>query len=258
MRKSGTPAKNDADGRAAAITFARIKAPNGLRTFSRVYENLLASDLSGRSRIILCCGASDGEGVTTVISGLAIAAAEGQIGQILLIDGNFRKPRICNLFGVSGGGGMSELLSGANMDTVSPRVWEVQSPSPEGLVYGRIDHGALLCKTSIPNLWIMGAGRVVENHLQMLEPPKFYKCLQELLEVYSFIFIDGPAVNVYPESILYASQVDRTLLVVRANVTRRPVVQKAVSKLSEVGCKKIDVILNRRVFAIPQFVYKLL
>ncbi len=217
-----------------------LLSPRVRRIFSSVYGNLLASSGAAPPRAVLVCSASEGEGVTTVSAGLAIAAADklavgraGKgLGQVLLIDGNFHRPGVGNIFGVPHGKGLADLLLGG--------------AGPD----------ALTRKTTVPDLSIMRAGVVVGDHIRAMEPPKLRELLQELVPSYRFILIDGPAINAYPESILYAPQVDRVLLVVHSGVARGPVVGKALAKLSVVGCTKFEVILNRRRYAIPNTVYR--
>ncbi len=102
----------------------------------------------------------------------------------------------------------------------------------------------------------MGAGIIPPAPIQALEPMKFRGLLEKLGRFYQFILVDGPPINVYPESPLYASQVDRVLLVVHAGKTRVPVVAKALAKLAAAGCDNVEPILNRRTFVIPQAIYE--
>jgi Mrp family chromosome partitioning ATPase len=164
--------------------------------------------------------------------GLAAAAAGKRVGQVLLIDGNCHRPGVCTAFGVSAEGGLGDLVAGA------------------------MNADAVIKKTAVPDLSVMGVGVMPGDHIRVLAPPKFLSCLEQLTSNFQFILVDGPAVNPFPESTLYASSVDRVLLVVHAGVTRSPVVAKALARLSAAGCEKVDIILNRRTFAIPQAIYK--
>ena len=49
---------------------------------------------------------------------------------------------------------------------------------------------------------------------------------------------------------------DRVFLVIHAGETRAPVVTAALSKLAANGCDKVELLLNRRIFPIPQWIYK--
>lgn len=48
----------------------------------------------------------------------------------------------------------------------------------------------------------------------------------------------------------------RIFMVVHAGETRAPVVTAALSKLAANGCDKVELVLNRRTFPIPQWIYK--
>lgn len=210
----------------------KLLTPEARGLFSGIYSNLLASAGATRPRTVLVCSASDGEGATTVAAGLAIAAAEKRAGQVLLIDGNCHSPGVCESFGGAEGNGLGDLLAGS------------------------MDASAVVRKTTISDLSVMGPGVMPGDYIRALEPPRFRSLLERLASTYQFILVDGPAINTYPESGLYAYQVDRVLLVAYSGVTRGPVAAKALAKLSAAGCDKVEVVLNHRTFAIPQAVYK--
>ncbi|MCI0407289.1 MAG: CpsD/CapB family tyrosine-protein kinase [Acidobacteria bacterium] len=219
-------------GAAPGEALRKLLAPEARRLFTGIYGTLLASAGGTHPRFVLVCSASDGEGATTVAAGLAVAAAERRSGQVLLIDGNCHSPAVCHTFGVSDGDGLGDLLAGT------------------------MEAGAVVRKTAIAALSVMGAGVIPGDHILTLEPPRFRGLLERIASNYHFILVDGPAINAHPESVLYASQVDRVLLVVHAGVSRGPVVAKALAKLSPAGRSKVEVVLNRRIFAIPQAIYK--
>ncbi|MBI4527270.1 MAG: CpsD/CapB family tyrosine-protein kinase [Deltaproteobacteria bacterium] len=208
--------------------FEKLLRAESRRVFSTVLSNLAGG--STRPKTVLVCSASKGEGATTVGIGLALAAADKRAGEVLLIDGNFHSPTASKVFRMEDGG-LAEYLAG---DLANPGIK----------------------RTAIPALSLLASGRIRGDHIQGMETPKFRILLDKLSPLYQFILVDGPAINAHPESVLYAPQVDRTLLIIHAGETRGPVVRNALSKLSAAGCNKVGVILNRRSFAIPQSVYK--
>jgi len=224
-------AQPPADSVEAVSPIEKLLAPEARRVFSGIYGHFLASAGSS-SKAVLVCSASSEEGATTVAAGLAIAAAEKRANQVLLIDGNCHSPKASEVFGLTDRKGLSDLLG------------------------GNIEASLSVSKTNIPNLSLIGAGITPGNHIQALEPPKFRVLLDKLAGIFQFILVDGPPINAYPESLMYASQVDRVLLVIHAGVSRGPVVAKALSTLSAAGCDRVEVVLNRRTFAIPQKLYK--
>jgi capsular exopolysaccharide synthesis family protein len=220
-----------ADAVEAVSRIEKLLSPEARRLFSGIYGHFLASAGSS-SKAVLVCSASSGEGATTIAAGLAIAAAERRANRVALIDGNCHSPKVSEAFGITGRRGLSDLLAGS------------------------LDASLGVSKTDISNLSLVGVGTTPGNHIQALEPPKFRALLDKLAGTFQCILVDGPAINTYPESLLYASQVDRVLLVIHAGVSRGPVVAKALSTLSAAGCDKVEVVLNRRTFAIPQKLYQ--
>jgi capsular exopolysaccharide synthesis family protein len=209
----------------------KLRSREARNVFSGIYEHLLASANGTQPRTVLVCSASGGEGGTFVAIGLALAVAEEGARQVLLIDGNLHHPQICEAFGVADNVGLGNLLAGsANIRTAGQR-------------------------TSIANLSVMGVGGSLPEYIRALEPPKFHHLLEELAARYQFVVVDGPSIQAHPESLRYAPQVDRVLLVTQAGKTRVPVLARALAKLSTAGCDKVEFILNRRTFVIPQSIY---
>jgi len=214
------------------VTLQRLYGPEARQVFMGIYNNFLLTAGDAPEKSLLVCSANLGEGATTVALGLATAAAEAQGQPVLLIDGNFSHPEICSIFGLPELYGFGDLLA------------------------GRIDAKSMIKPSPIPNLQVMEAGVAPLNHVKMLESPALKNLLDRLAAVYALIIIDGSPINAFPESVFYAAQVDRVLLVVHAGITRVQVVSTALSKLKTGGCRKIDLILNRRTFPIPPWIYR--
>ncbi len=215
-----------------AFDISKLYSPEAQRIFASVYDNLLLSAGETPIKSVLICSADPGEGSTTVALGLGLAAAAKQNGPILLIDGNFHDPCVCQALKLTDLYGLGELIT------------------------GRVESHKAVIQRSSTGLFAMGTGIMHPNHLSDLEPPKFKTLLNRLSEDYSLLIVDGPPVNMHPESILYGSQVDQVILAVYAGVTRVPVLSKALSKLTASNCKKVDLLLNRRIFPIPDWIYQ--
>jgi len=222
--------------------FPKLLELKAHQAFSRIYENLVTSAPFAPSKSILLCGSSRGEGATTVACGLSIVIAHRTDGKVLLIDGNCHNPGVFDLFGLSR---QEKTAAGAEKAQSESTLVDVPGAASVPLV-----------QAHLPNLFVMKPAWYPESSVHALEPYRFKQTLARLLEDYAFIVVDGPPVNSYPESVLFASQLDRVLLVLQAGVTRAPVVANAVERLRQAGCQRIDIVLNRRSFAIPLAVYK--
>ncbi len=221
-----------ADESASPDHFRRLAEPAARQIFAGIYQNMALMAEARAAKSILVCAANRREGATTVALGLALAAAEQQTDPVLLLDGNFHAPQICEVFGLAEATGLGDLIAGL----VNPM--------------------AVVRKTPAANLWVLGAGVAHPGQVKNLEPPNLQDLLQVLAQQFPLVIIDGPALNHYPESVLYAAQTDHTFLVVHSGVTRVPVIKTALAKLApEVG-SKVEIILNRRIFNIPGWIYQ--
>lgn len=210
----------------------KLFRPQTRQIFQDIYNNVLLTSGDVPNKSILICAANPNEGSTTVALGLAMAAAEQDTEPVLLIDGDFHNPQVCEVFGQGELYGLGDLMA------------------------GRLELSSVIMRTVIPDLWVMGAGVIPPNHLFNLESQKFRGLLDRLAGQYKLVVIDGPAVNAFPESVLYASQTDRVFMVVHAGKTRVQVVNTALARLFSGGRKKVDMVLNRREFPIPPWIYR--
>jgi capsular exopolysaccharide synthesis family protein len=213
-------------------TLRILTGPESRQVFMGIYDNILLTSGGARQKSLLICSANRGEGSSTVAQGIAMAAAEVWNQPVLLIDGNFSHPQVCEAFGLPDIHGLGDLLSG--------------SPDVKSLVRD----------STIQRLQVMGAGVPPINHISMLESPAFTRLLDRVTAAYPLIIIDGPSINGFPESVLYASQVDRVLMVVKSGHTRVQVVSAALARLAAGGCDQVDLVLNRRSFPIPHWIYQ--
>ncbi|MFZ5452620.1 MAG: CpsD/CapB family tyrosine-protein kinase [Thermodesulfobacteriota bacterium] len=209
----------------------KLYSPEAQQIFANVYDNLMLAAGEEPINSVLVCAADPGEGATTVALGLGLAAVAKQTRPILIIDGNFHDPCICQALGLTDLYGLGELAA------------------------GRVESCQAVIQRAASGLDAIGAGIMHPNHILDLEPPNFNNLLNRLAEDYALVIVDGPPVNVHPESVLYSSQVDQVIQVVYAGVTRVPVLSKALSKLTAGKCKKVDILLNRRIFPIPEWIY---
>jgi Mrp family chromosome partitioning ATPase len=73
---------------------------------------------------------------------------------------------------------------------------------------------------------------------------------------YTLIIVDCPPIMRAPDSAVLCSLADGTILVVEADRTRVPVVQRARETLAAGGAKILGVVLNKREDLIPSFLYR--
>jgi len=175
---------------------------------------------NNRPRTILVTSALAGEGKSTVSANFAVAISQ-MIGEyVLLVDSDLRRPDLHNFFGMPPRPGLAEYLS------------------------EDINLADLLIKTDFEKLTLLQAGRVPANSTELLHSEKMNNLIKELKSRYSdrYIIIDSPPIMSTSEPDVLAEQVDGVVVVVRAGMTPREIVEDVVSQINP--DKLLGVIMN--------------
>ena len=161
-------------------------------------------------KTILVTSALQGEGKSFVSSNLAVAISQSLEEYALLIDTDIRNPAVHKNFGIeSSDKGLSAYLSGnALLEEV-------------------------LHKSDIGKLTILPAGNSSEIPVELLSSEKMRLLIQEVRSRYSdrYVIIDSPPLELAPETLVIANEVDAVLVVVRYGQTPRSYVRSALGKI---------------------------
>lgn len=198
--------------------------------YYRLKLNILRSSQNGKIKSLLFLSPTEGEGATTVLVQFAMALA-GQGEKVLLIDANFRSPSLHQQFHLDVESGLTELLLG------KAKLSEVTK------------------KTTVKNLWVIPSGSAPSSPLTLnaLDPH-----LQKMKEEADWVLFDGPPVNHFDEGLALSGKVDGVVMVLQAEKTRWEVAQAAKQRLEDSGGKVLGVVLNKRKFYIPKWLYRTL
>lgn len=222
------------EGRQSAVNanlLELVQRPEAQRVFATLQDNLMIRWQETAVRMVTVCATVPGEGASTVALGLALAAARDPQERILLVDGNFHQPSLA-------------------------RAWQLpDNPGLSNYLTGQADLEAVVQSTPLANIWVMVSGRDSGSHAKLLDTHFLNRYLPLLTTRFSLVIVDSPAVSNYPEAPVYAHFSDRVLLVVAAGRSRAPVVQFAVNKFPLNLRERIEVVLNRRTYPIPRFIY---
>ena len=91
--------------------------------------------------------------------------------------------------------------------------------------------------------------------------PEFYleklgKLLDQLKSRYKFILVDSPPVLPFIDTDIISGFVDGVVIVVEASSTPAEVLDVAINRLKSVEAPIVGLILNKRVFYIPNWLYR--
>jgi uncharacterized protein involved in exopolysaccharide biosynthesis/Mrp family chromosome partitioning ATPase len=228
--------------------------------FRATLASLLYSGENGdRPRVVVLTSASPGEGKTTVAWNLALAAAE--IGHsVLLIDGDLRKGRLHEVFGVSNAWGLSDLLAGKELiegckaDFSPSGILSEASDSPvqgEGkdLRSSELEKRTgetigMAIATKYGNLWLLPGGSPTLNISGLLHSPRAQEFLARMRQEFQMVIIDSPPMLNMPDARVLGRMSDGVVLVVRSAQTTREMAAAAAGRLMEDGTRVLGTVLN--------------
>ena len=189
---------------------------------------LYSGDNGNRPRIIVITSTNPEEGKTTVACNLALALAE--IGpsvlmqSVLLVDGDLRRPRLHEIFGVPNQWGLADLLEG-----------KTPPNGCEGMVY----------KTGFRNLNLLPSGSSTANVAALLHSPRAFAFLNRMRQEFHTVIIDAPPMLNMPDARVLGRLADGVVLVVRSAETMRDAALAAKQRLTEDGTRVLGTILNQ-------------
>ena len=160
-----------------------------------------------------------GDGKSTLCANLAITlASSGK--RVLLIDCDFRRPKVGKLFGLETATGFADVIQ-------------------DGVELSDAIHS---CEAT--NLDVMAAGAEPKNVTELVLSPRFDEAIQVLREKYDFVLLDSPPVLAVTDASALAAKADAVLLVLR--ITPRSSVDslRAKKTLSMVGANFLGAVIN--------------
>jgi uncharacterized protein involved in exopolysaccharide biosynthesis/Mrp family chromosome partitioning ATPase len=209
------------------------EVPVHLRKHYDTLGERLTSSLNGHRRVVPYAlgvvGCRRGEGVSTVTASLATVLSQRIKERILLVDANNTSPTVHRLFHVHPAPGFTD-----NMANGQKRV--VQQVANQ-----KFD--------------IVAAGKMNGKVPQAFESDGFRRFLNLVGIHYRLIVIDMPPLFETSHTARLAGLCDGVILVVEAEQARREVARQAKQELLRWKADLVGVVLNKRRFYIPKWLY---
>lgn len=169
-------------------------------------------------RSVMVTSALPSEGKTLTAANLALTLSHSYQRRVLLVDADLRRPRLQRMLGLSAGPGLTDSL-------VLPR------------------GGKLPVHKLSPTLWVLGAGRSTADPMSTLASTSMKQLLDDAKDAFDWVIVDTPPIAILPDANLLAAMVDTALLVVCAQSTPYPMVQRAAEAIGTT--RILGVVLNR-------------
>lgn len=169
-------------------------------------------------RSVMVTSALPSEGKTLTATNLALTLSQSYQRRVLLVDADLRRPRMREMFALSSAEGLTDSL-------VTPR------------------RERLPVQQITPTLWVLTSGHPVPDPMSLLVSPAMKQLLDEARDSFDWVVVDTPPIGLLPDANLLAAMIDTALLVVSAQSTPYPMVQRAAQAI---GPNRIlGVVLNR-------------
>lgn len=212
---------DDPQAAGARLPLVIFDAPHSMAAeeFRKLRTRLQHTAALDSTRSILVSSANPGDGKTMVACNLAAGLAlNGR--RILLVDANFRRPEIHNLFEIPNDQGFSDALNGlAAFDTA-------------------------VRDTPVANLFVMPCGLRPVNATELFESQLLIDFIERALEDYDHVIFDSGPLLIVSETMALAPRVDGVVSVVRARANSRGVLQRMRDMLRQVKSEHLGVVLN--------------
>jgi capsular exopolysaccharide synthesis family protein len=192
--------------------------PISREQYRRLAATLHAAQAESGLKVIMIASALASEGKTLTATNLALTFSESYRRNVLLIDGDLRKPSLHTVFNLRSTPGFSEGLL---------------SSDDRRLPIHRVSS----------HLTVLTAGRATADPMAALVSERAHRLIGEGRETFDWVIIDTPPIGLLSDASLLASAADGAVLVVKAASTPHDLVQRAIHALGRE--RVLGVVLNR-------------
>jgi capsular exopolysaccharide synthesis family protein len=160
-----------------------------------------------------------GEGKSTTAVNLAYVLAE-KGSRVLLIDGDLRMPSLAKKLDIASTPGLTDFLMGNGVDMEQFRTGVLE------------------------NWYILPAGNIPPNPSELLGSPRMKAVLDSFKEMFDFIIVDLPPVNVVSDALSISGFISGLVLVIREEYTEKSELEHCFRQLEFSNVKLLGCVMN--------------
>ncbi len=187
--------------------------------YRAVRTGLFFSNRGDELKVIQITSPVPGDGKSTLSSNLAVTMAQSG-RRVLLIDADFRRPRIAKIFGIDADVGMAAVVA--------------EKAELDDAIYA----------SPVPNLSIMPGGKRPSNPAELLSSRRFKHLIDLLRDKFDVIIIDTPPLLAVSDPGAVAAIVDGVVLTMRLRRNVKPLATRATKILESVDARLLGVVVN--------------
>lgn len=187
--------------------------------YRMIRSNIMFSGVDNEIKKLVVTSAAPSAGKSTTAANIAVAYA--QAGKnVLLIDGDLRKPTVHYTFETKNVFGLSNLIT------------------------DQINLDQAVQNTKVENLSIMTSGPIPPNPSELLSSQKFKDLIQSFEQYFDMIIIDTPPVLAVTDAVIMSTVVDGTIIVTNVETNNKHHLLKAKEVLEKSDVNLLGVVLN--------------
>ncbi|MBB5164306.1 polysaccharide biosynthesis tyrosine autokinase [Mycobacterium sp. AZCC_0083] len=187
--------------------------------FRKLRTNLQFLAVDNPPRVIIVTSSMPHEGKTTTAINIALALAEAE-HNVVLVDGDMRRPMLDKHLGLIGVVGFSTVLSGTT------------------------SLSDVLQKSIFPRLTVLTSGTVPPNPSELLGSLAAQKVLSELRANFDYVIVDSSPLLAVTDAAILAASSDGALMIARFGQTKRDHLAHAVGTLEDVGAPLLGAVFT--------------
>jgi capsular exopolysaccharide synthesis family protein len=186
----------------------------GVEQFRSLRSRIYQARYEAPVKTILISSGMPSEGKSFIAANLAMNLARNSVNNILLIDGDLRRPTLHKLLGAPNIPGLSEYLGGsAELKEILQR--DSTPKTVEAATLG-----------SIANLTFIPAGKCGDNSSELVANHRIEKLIEAVAPYFDWILIDSPPVLAVTDAVELAHAADAVLLIARGAKTPYDIAQR--------------------------------
>jgi len=187
-------------------------------SYRTLRTNIQYSSFDKKIKTIVVTSSEPGEGKSTTAGNLALSFAQAE-KKTILIDCDLRKPSMHKNFRISNLVGLSDVIIGK--EKAKDAVHEYNE-----------------------YLSVLTSGKLPPNPSEMLGSKAMTNLIEVLKQSYDIIVLDSAPLQAVTDAQILSTKADGTILVVRAEKTKKDSVLQAKALLEKVGANILGVVLN--------------
>jgi len=188
-------------------------------SFRALRTNLQFLNVDNPPRVIVVTSSLPGEGKSTTAINIALALAEGE-NNVVLVDGDMRRPMLDKYLNVVGTVGFSTLLTGA------------------------ASLSDVIQQTQAKGLSVLSSGSTPPNPSELLGSQSAVKVLNELRTQFDYVIIDSSPLLAVTDASILAANADGVLMMIRYGETTREQLTHAIANLQSVGVAPLGAVFT--------------